>query len=65
MAAMNRISNLAFVLLGALSVGVVVAVLALSGALPDRVGASRVPERHRARDDHGPGQHRPPPPNPR
>jgi S1-C subfamily serine protease len=37
MAAMNRISNLAFVLLGALSVGIVVAVLALSGALPDRV----------------------------
>jgi S1-C subfamily serine protease len=37
MAAMNRISNLAFVLLGALSVGVVVAVLAISGALPDRV----------------------------
>ncbi|MGZ5356847.1 MAG: S1C family serine protease [Solirubrobacterales bacterium] len=34
---MNRISNLAFVLLGALSVGIVVAVLALSGALPDRV----------------------------
>ncbi|MDP9294571.1 MAG: trypsin-like peptidase domain-containing protein [Actinomycetota bacterium] len=40
---MNRISNLIFVLLGALSVGAVVAVLALTGALPDRVQRVETP----------------------
>jgi S1-C subfamily serine protease len=37
MAAMNRLSKLFYVLLGAAGVGVVVAVLAVSGALPDKV----------------------------
>jgi putative serine protease PepD len=37
MAVMNRLSNLFYVLLGAVAVGAVVAVLAVSGALPDKV----------------------------
>jgi S1-C subfamily serine protease len=37
MAVMNRLSNLFFVLLGAIAVGAVVAVLAVTGALPDKV----------------------------
>ena len=37
MAVMNRLSNIFYVLLGAVSVGAVVAVLAVSGALPDKV----------------------------
>ncbi len=37
MSAMSRLSNLFYVLLGAVAVGVVVAVLAVVGALPDKV----------------------------
>ena len=37
MAVMNRLSNLFYVLLGAVAVGAVVAVLAVTGALPERV----------------------------
>ena len=37
LAAMNRLSNLFYVLLGAVAVGAVVAVLAVVGALPDKV----------------------------
>jgi S1-C subfamily serine protease len=37
MAAMNRLSNVFYVLLGAVAVGAVVAVLAVVGALPDKV----------------------------
>jgi S1-C subfamily serine protease len=40
---MNRISNLIFVLIGALSVGAVVTVLALTGVLPDRVQRVETP----------------------
>ena len=43
MVAMSRLSNLLFVLLGALAVGVVVVALALTGALPDRVERVQTP----------------------
>ena len=42
MAAMNRLSNLFYVLLGAVAVGAVVAVLAVVGALPDKVERTTV-----------------------
>jgi putative serine protease PepD len=42
MAAMNRLSNLFYVLLGAVAVGAVVAVLAVTGALPDKVERTTV-----------------------
>jgi S1-C subfamily serine protease len=42
MAGMNRLSNLLYVLLGAVAVGAVVAVLAVTGALPDKVERTTV-----------------------
>jgi S1-C subfamily serine protease len=42
MAGMNRLSNLFYVLLGAVAVGAVVAVLAVTGALPDKVERTTV-----------------------
>ena len=39
---MNRLSNLLYVLLGAVAVGAVVAVLAVTGALPDKVERTTV-----------------------
>ena len=42
MAAMSRLSNLFYVLLGAVAVGAVVAVLAVVGALPDKVERTTV-----------------------
>jgi S1-C subfamily serine protease len=43
MAAMNRLSNVFFVLLGAVAVGAVVAVLAVVGALPEKVERTTTP----------------------
>jgi S1-C subfamily serine protease len=42
MSVMNRLSNLFYVLLGAVAVGAVVAVLAVTGALPDKVERTTV-----------------------
>jgi S1-C subfamily serine protease len=42
MAVMNRLSNVFYVLLGAVAVGAVVAVLAVTGALPDKVERTTV-----------------------